>query len=339
MKTKDLKDILKIEANKINIPDYSENILAKVDYNTKPVADSSCKRKKSTRIIIPSLTGFVTVLAIIILVLFINFKSTEVKPSLTRGKELIGKEIFVAGNLVDSNSSKLSKFSQKNSDILYDDAKFIHDYLIIGEMMFEQDNIEISVYENNDSNYKEYDYLMQVRYKVETEYFLDYDFYYNETQKNNYKNDEKESNSTFEGIMLIGDIEYVVNGEKEIEDDEYETTTRIFTSSESYIEIKQETEINENEYSYIFYENNRKIKELKQSIEIEDNNKEMEIELKDFSTNISKELQFKYLNNYIYCEYEREINEEEVEIELKIYEYADYYEYHFNEDQIYKIYK
>lgn len=338
MKTSELKKILKDEANKIQVADFTNTILSQVN---KPLPTPEVKTRKSGfswhKLAFPSVI-LVGVVAFLFIFLTLRNPSSPNNPNeltLSRGGELIGKELFAVGNLVDVNNPHMARQDKEDEEILYEDAKFIHDYLLIGEMMFNQDNVSIALYQNTNQAFSDYAFYMQVRYAVHNEYLADYDFYYNEEELSN--SNSKEKNTSFTGVMIVNDIEYAVNGKKEIENDEFETTTILHISSSSYVEIKQETEIDENEYQYSFYEDDRLVRELTQSIETEDGNKEMSIELDDKINNTKLELEFVYQEEYISCEYEREISGVESEVKLRIYEYDYYYEYHFNDNLIYKI--
>lgn len=91
------------------------------------------------------------------------------------------------------------------------------------------------------------------------------------------KDDESEYRLT--GIAIIGNEEYQIIGEKELEENELEMTIRIIKDDNNYVVIEQEIEKNEVEYEYTVYKNGRKTLSL--SMEVENNN---EVEIK-FTTN------------------------------------------------------
>ena len=141
------------------------------------------------------------------------------------------------------------------------------------------------------------------------------------------EDDFDEISIDFEGIMIIDNQEYQVFGHRENEEnEEYEVETNISFNGEKILKVEQETEINENEYTYTYYQNNQPFREVSQEVETENGRREMSISVKE--GNKEQEFEFTYLEgNKISCEYSLEEGESETEIELMITEYNDYYLY------------
>lgn len=139
-------------------------------------------------------------------------------------------------------------------------------------MLLEDEGLTRSVVLESDNPL--YETKVQVTYKDIT--FTDKSFYmyYNETIKQDDDFDEDERESRIEGVILIDDNEYKMWGEKEIEDDELETSFSYLLDEDTYVLVEQEKENDEQEFSYKMIKNGRQVNSY--SLEMEDN----EVELK-----------------------------------------------------------
>lgn len=118
---------------------------------------------------------------------------------------------------------------------------------------------------------------------------VNYVMYYNETQiaqdNDNDDDDDDDENDfdneqefSIDGIMIVGEQEYKVIGEKELEDGEYELYVRASIDKDNYIEIKQEIEDDEQEFVYKIFKNGSLVNKF--DIEIEQESNEISLVLK-----------------------------------------------------------
>ena len=196
-------------------------------------------------------------------------------------------------------------------------------------MMLNKEDITIQNQINEDKNYQDYAYKLVVSYQSS----MDYTLYYNEQTL--FEEDEEEDidevSSQLEGIMIKNGTPFVVKGQKEVENDEFECELIIYEddTKQNYIKINQETETNENEYTYEFFKDGRCIRELSLELEIENNKKEMSIEIQE--GNLEKEFTFEYnlTLNEIRCTYENDTDDIEIK-DIIIYIHDEYYLYVFS---------
>lgn len=323
MKTKDIKTILKSEADKVEIKDFSSNILARANLVPLDKEEIDVKPRKRisiiSKILVPTLSlGLVCVFCVL---LFIRFNNNQTTPpiytTVTKAKELIGYEVIQGTNLID-NSNSLLKRKLSNSEF-EQECKTIHKHLVNAEMLMNKEDIDITIEVSDDKNYQ---YKMLFDYKDVTGDVVKYVYYYNEEALNDDDDDKDidEVNSKISGIVFIDSKKWIVEGEKEVEKDEYEIelTFRDPENPNSYFSISQETEVNENEYEYKFY-NNGNVKVVKQEIE----KNEMSLEIKE--NNQTKKYEFEYKKNGFICKLE---DDEEIEIAIQndnyTYKYKDY---------------
>lgn len=321
MKNKELKNRLRQQANQIIIGDYQKEILSRV----QPHEISSSNKQKKFGWLFVSLST--VMVSFVLIVSFFMTPSNPISPTLniSEAKEMMGYEIFALGTIMDNQSSlnalKKAKNEQTNEQEI---AQDIHDYLLIGEMMLQQENMKI-IYDYNQNSTYPYTYQLSVQYDDETSFQTNYTFYFNEEQKIKSHKDLDEVSTKFEGIMLKENQLYQVKGEKEVEQDEFDMWMIIYEDdANNFVKVFQETELKENELAYEFYENGEKVKEL--SLEVENKNfkKEMKIEMKEKEN--EKKFEFVYLSDKILCEYDWNGNNGKIEI----YVFLDYYLYHFD---------
>ena len=119
-----------------------------------------------------------------------------------------------------------------------------------------------------------------------------YVIYYNETAE---KVEDGEIESTFSGIIVIGNKEYTVYGEREKEETEYEIKMTIKYGDNKYVVFEQEIEENEQSYEYTIYENGA-IEKFSIEWEIGDY-KCTEVEIEHTSKNEVTKFKYKLKNN------------------------------------------
>lgn len=331
MKTKELKQELQNEVNKIVLPDLTEEILTK--YNTfKPteVIKSEKKKRKFIYYLVPSLSLVVGAILLIIIFTLPNRKIPINNVNLiSASKEVIGKEVLLAGSILDesiTSSTKNMALVKRNENInkLKEDIYLIHEYLITAEMLINKEDVEMAVYNNENPDYSEYKYDMLLDYKTTT-----YHFYYNESGLYYDHDDLDEVSIYFDGVLVFDNVSYLVKGSRENEEnEEFTTKTTIYNGDKKILTVEQELEMDENEYTYIYYdEYGRKDRIIEQSVEYDDLVKEMEISIESGDGEIEQEFSFEYLEKYIKTEYEYEYGEYERELELRIYDYDTFYRY------------
>lgn len=334
MKTKDLKKLLQKEANQIPIGNYQQQILSQVQVENMVEEKTPTKKKKLGL----WFSSFVAATACVCVVLFAVINSTKPNhptppPStqVSKAKQLLSYEMVALGNVVDSSyeSTLQIKRKQEPTNEQIQIVEEIHEYLITGEMMLNKEDITIQNQINEDKNYQDYAYKLVVSYQSS----MDYTLYYNEQTL--FEEDEEEDidevSSQLEGIMIKNGTPFVVKGQKEVENDEFECELIIYEddTKQNYIKINQETETNENEYTYEFFKDGRCIRELSLELEIENNKKEMSIEIQE--GNLEKEFTFEYnlTLNEIRCTYENDTDDIEIK-DIIIYIHDEYYLYVFS---------
>ena len=330
MNKKDLKEMLKSKANNINLPDKSSDILIKLEtFNNVTVVENKVKNKKKKYLftLIPSLSLAV----VIIILIFIFLPKGKIEPNdpiinkgdkvnLTTSKEVIAKEVILAGSILNDNSTKLRRYDESD---FRRDVDLIHEYLLIANMLMNENNIKMDIYINDNEEYKEYKYYMSLNYEN-----TNLEFYYNESNPYYEDLDDLDEVSVdFSGLILIDNNRYDVLGHRENEEnEEFETTTTIYMNDMPYLKVDQETEINEFAYEFTYYDNGKEYLVIEQEVEFEDGIKETNIKVKE--NNVEREFSFTYLKDYIETEYESDSEDDEFELEdLRIYDYRTYYLY------------
>ena len=321
MKINELKNFVKEKCNEVKINDYSKSILLNVKGNEVNNVATYNKSKKYLRPLVACCSAIVLSFASFATINFIdNLPSKNYIEEVSKAKELLSYEVSALGNIMSSNSlssikrQKLVDYSVSDAN---DYADEIHSYLVTGEMLFNKDNFS-AVHEENDNPLYSYQHKLVVTYDYEGGHSSNYTMYFDEHKKFESEKDIDEVSTTLDGIMIVNEIEYIVKGEKIVDEDNYETTLKIYTTEDSYIEISQETEINENEYKYEFVEDGKTVKEITLDLDKSILSKKMDIIInEDYK---EKVYSFDYKEDYISCEYTDIINEVEFNINIQIYE-------------------
>ena len=166
------------------------------------------------------------------------------------------------------------------------------------------------------SDREEYTEKMVISYKDMQGATHEYVMYYNQILKKTETDEEDgevEENYSIEGVMVIGDVDYAIRGERknETEGNEAETETEfVVTLGENkYMRVEQSFETEEDEieqeYSYSLYENGKLIERSSFSFETEQNETELKMStLKDGQKQV------------IYFEKELEKGEEVIKIHI-----------------------
>lgn len=350
---KDLINQIKTDAEKIEVPDLTEQIKSKINYDNKEVIAYEKPHKNHFKFSFGILSYAILILALVIAIPFIITKS----PGKVEKPNIVphAKETFVvqatslfnfASNLKDNNKMYyLSSFILlDNEDEVKPDEEendpIVDYYKLSDELLKYMDTIE-EFYNKDDNKYElvkltEGDY----QYKINVEIKLGqlnnvYTMYFNETKLNEEDDDDiDEVSSSIEGYIECGSERYNIKGKKEVEKDECEVEVTLYLNNDNsnYIVVKQEIENRENEYSYDFYENNNLIRELEIELEAKNSTNTIELSEEDHINNISKEFEFNYFDDMIKVNFED--NEIEYEVEIKMIE--NYYEFNFGNDIVIK---
>ena len=199
-------------------------------------------------------------------------------------------ELLNATNILTSMDSSaldaMRKLSQPSHDTLEKTAKQIHKYYLTSRQVLLNEQVEYVMKESSDQNYE---------YEMEL-YILDNDdkskcnVFFNKLVK---EIDDDEEVYDLEGIIIINDHEYAIEGETAIEEDEFSTNLKVHLSDYSYFIIEQEIEDDEQDFIQTYIVNGKMVQQNRVSIEVENKktvivveeegqeNCEMTIKLKD----------------------------------------------------------
>lgn len=164
--------------------------------------------------------------------------------------------------------------------------------------------------EEQTSEREEFQYKIVVSYNDINLNLESFVMYYNETlieEEYDHEDEEFEQEFTMEGIIVVGENEYQMRGEKELENDEYETNFYYQLDENTLISVEQETENTETEFEYKIIQNGRTIYEY--SIEVEDN--EVELETKDTTGKYELKFEIEKRNGVQYIKAKIEQNHQE----------------------------
>lgn len=147
--------------------------------------------------------------------------------------------------------------------------------------------------------------------------------YYNIISLDRDEDDEDESMFKIEGLIIKGNSEFKMIGEKEVEDNEQTIKMKTYINENKYIETVHETESDESEYFVRHVENGKTIYESKLEIEMETDEIEIELEIKS-ATEISKyKMEYEFEDGRPVIEIKFEIEElttnTKTEGEMKLY--------------------
>lgn len=320
MKNSDLKKILKQEADKIPISNYQSEILSKVKLNNN-MNETPVKKSWFNFKFLSVATAFLLILFAFIFIPTLSNDDNGSNDNISRAKKLLSYELVAVGNVIESDTHlpiSLKKQNQEQSEYTTV-AQELHTYFEIGHMMINKNNVSISNTLNNNEEF-DFEYKLTVDYEDHINHFTSYTLYYSEQKKVDSDKDIDEVSSTLNGILLKNNIQYKVTGEKEVERKEVESSICVFLddTNKNYIKISQETEVNENEYSYEFYNNGKKTKELSLEVENTKNKKSMEIEI--LENGIQKVFEYNYYvkNDKMICSYEsNKISIERIVVQIK----------------------
>ena len=338
MTKREVEKLLKKEAQKIVCPDLKDKILANlpIKESNEPLIQEEHLTKRNFRHVFAPL--FSCLMAVMLIIIVINFipngpsgptsKNNRHKVyamqavSLANFGEFYDESVLLSSNNLSSGLIKLSQIS-KNIDEYERIANKINQYMLTASEMINSDNL---IYEVVESDINLYQYKMNIRIDVLSHNEI-YTLYFNEEPVDNKDIDDLDEVSTkISGIIKYHNNEFILEGKKEIENDEQEIELKMYLSADlsKYIIVNQEVEHRENEYSYLYYDNNKIVQQFELSVETKQNKKVVELEIAE--NNKVYEIEFTYKNDQIFVEYEFNNQEGTVEISSSdnefIYEFS-----------------
>lgn len=350
MTTRKLKKIIKSEVAKIKMPDLSEQVtrqiqISKANKYLENKEEIDRQRKKvsfKTAALIPAFSAIIISIMVIVINLIPNGSVTSGQTKRHRAYAMQAITLVnFAENYDDtvnlsSNTNKTGLMKLSKTSYSYEEcesiANKINQYLLSAQDLMNSEELS---YEIIDSNKENYQYMMSININIlgSTE---TYTLYFNEEPLEDIKDfDLDEVSSKLTGIIIFNNHEYLVEGIKEIEDDEQEIELKMYLSDDlsKFLIVNQEVEYHENEYSYSYYDNGRLIQKFEMSVESKNNHKVVELEI--IEDNSVYELEFSYQNKIILVDYE--INNYEGKV--KVTSSSLYNIYNFSDDIIINIKK
>lgn len=212
-----------------------------------------------------SLLFIVSIFTLIGACLLVGCDTTKTKSKLHTDKNILAMSAISSTNIFDETSNVCSARAKSLTpeEEAIKIAK-IHEYLKVLENML-LDNGPIQMVDEV-SDKAEYLNKISFSCKKLTNETISYTLYFNQELSSGIeeKDDEEkeeitnieESEYTLSGIAIVGDKEYKITGEKEIEEGELELSLRIYQDETNFIDINQEIEEGEVEYNYDVYSNN-----------------------------------------------------------------------------------
>lgn len=324
MNNKQIKNLLRQRADEVKLNNNPSTIIERVESTsdfkaraeqaTAPqvVLNNAPKRSKgfAFKVAIPALAGALGIVIVFISVILPLFNKQTNPPITARAEDVFYKEIFALGNVLSHLEDETVAVSLTEGEFRQICGECVN-YLLTGDAFLQKDNMTSSVYKNTGEEYAEYEYVARVRFIDSGSFTTEYVTYYNEAKR--------QGETLVSGIMIIGQTEYRMEGEREQEDDEVESELRIYLGEDSYISVSNETEINENEFTYEWVQGGNVVKGVSLEIEYENGLKQTEIEITENGR--TQGYEFSYHAQTITCEYEDDDREEE----FIIYIHDEYY--------------
>jgi len=308
---KNVKKLLSSSASEI-LPDdkVKENIKIQLGAHSTQTerayahggSETSAKKRNLTLII----CAFAILIAVIFCIFIPNLFKKGALNNLDKFNSITTTSDFYAygaasvGSLVSSDNTENRTYSLSDNE-----KQTVNKYMSLVEELLSDGVIEHTDKKQKNGNFE---YVMKVKYKDLLGEPVEYTMYYNRTYLGGEKeDDEQESKYSISGVLVIGENEYEVEGKIEIEseEDEEEITTyfRAYTDENSYIEVLQENETeNENgesevekKYHYSVYEKGKRIERT--LVEYENEDGELSLKMTVEKDGAKDELRFKKERN------------------------------------------
>lgn len=253
---------------------------------------------------------FISLLVFIILgVFFVGCTTaTNVNKTFTNDKNFFGFSALTSAIALGDNSQCMLSTSESSSLVSLSnevntevDMEKVNSYLQMMEMMF-SDNGPILISEEA-SDREGYETKLNFSAKDLAGNSTFYTLYINQELFDNDEDDDHDENEQeyrLTGIAIVDDVEYEINGKREIENNEFEMEIKITLDSDNYVVICQESEDNELEYEYLIFKDGKKFSKLE--FEVEDG-KEIELEFRTTENGYRETYHFKKENNEIKIKY------------------------------------
>ncbi len=198
------------------------------------------------------------------------------------------------GLLATINPTTVKSAKREASQQLIDQVK---EYLPSIEAALRGNDLLLNNFEV-ESDREEYKTKLVVTYKDVSLAETSFTMYYNETPTGD-RDDHDEEEAIIDGLVVVGENEYQMRGEKERENDELEVSFSYHLDDNNYVRVSQEIENDEQEFEYEVYENKRLI----HSYSLEMENDEVELHSQSIGQNLYLEFSFfkRDDHNYISC--------------------------------------
>lgn len=284
MKNKDIKNKLRVLADKQEIKNYSNEIISKVDTSNVYLNEPLKSRKRYYKFALSGTLACACAALLVALGINLGLKnqggqdSSEPKDddiiNYVKGDDVItylddinSQEYYnivnVANNLDDFiKYDKLEKTTSKELTKSEEEAivSNISAYVYNMEDMFGLAGSKSNAFYKNNSN-DEYDYEYDLEIKSQ---YYNYHVYYDEVVvKQTELNGEiiKLNSNTF-GEIVLSDVVYYFTGNKIIKNNKVTFTTKIFMDDTNSLEISETFGEKENEYIYSFVKNSSTVKKI-----------------------------------------------------------------------------
>ena len=306
MKKADIKKELKREAESFT-PDPMDSIKAAAraqnllpeegaDEEIYSRGGAAIKARKRTAVgIISSLAALLLCVALILIFVLKGGGSVPVVPTdfSLSVNDVYGmgavSTVRLLGENMPSGAFKSLAASAAAQDDVKNYAEKFNEYFTALDSFLGDDIVSTSVSDNTDENYP-YDTKMIINGKDFDGNSVSYTMYYTETfVKEDIDEDEKETEFSLSGVMVIDGADYFLEGERkeETEKDESETELKIrayadLSDRSSFVEMEQEyseeTGEKETEYVYSIYSNGKLVEKTAVEFETENKNGKTETE-------------------------------------------------------------
>ncbi|MBQ8197505.1 MAG: hypothetical protein IJZ73_05545 [Clostridia bacterium] len=357
MNKKQIKNLLQQKAEKTQVKDCTNEILSKTHHtavhgdvavqNSGGAGAIALKRKPWLYMVCVALVLAITVAVIPWSTIF---GKTPSGLAVGETEQVMSKEMIALGNLITTTADSQARFFSNDGEdgegggggnggenpnppapigngflTGRDDlVKEINHYLLTGNALVEQDNIQLQLVENTDENYLEYKYKLTASYKDGKEYGISYVAYYNTVE-------ESEEEVEIAGIIIIDETPYQFECEKETDGEEVELELKLITGENSYIIASNEIDTEETEFTITFYAFDIALNGATIEVETDGEDKKVTITVEDYIFSVSRTYKFFFRDEVIDCEYGFELPGFENENRFSIHVHKDKYTYLFGD--------
>lgn len=234
-------------------------------------------------------------------------RTNTAKPAAKNQEDVVSYSVVSGLEMLSAGSARKLSLDADAQDeqVITNDLDEINDYLGLVEKFLSSDDAAITHTEGA-SERDGFEKKMTISTMNLTGERTEYVLYYNETSVNvEEDDDELEVEIELEGIVVLGDVEYTLTGEKEIEqednEEEYSYKFEIKLDSKNWVKIEYSEELEDAEveksFKYEAYNNG-----VKNEIKIAYENEDDELKLKLYISD-ELELEIKQEKNELKIEY------------------------------------